>query len=189
MKKLTLLILTIFLFFFSTLVSYAQFETKKVRFKAIKSHLFHNPMGLAKIKIHTRVKVGYGLPQGVIGINGEFGLDHFAITAGIGYAAFKNTIGSIGLNGGFRGYIFTNERTFRPRISGHYGLSNIYRENEISTLAYGQTVGIGFEHKVTEFIVYDLEYIFRINSLNSYRPMNKTYESLALPQIGIGIYF
>jgi hypothetical protein len=189
LKKLTLLILTIFLFLFSTLVSYAQFETKKVRFKAIKSHLFHNPMGLAKIKIHTRVKIGYGLPQGVLGINGEFGLDRFAMTVGIGYAEFRNTIGTIGFHTGFRGYFFTNEHNFRPRISGHYGLSNIYKENEINTLTYGPTVGIGFEHKVTDFIVYDLEYIFRINSLNTYRPVNKTHESFALPQIGIGIYF
>lgn len=174
---------------FSNLDSKAQFETKKVRFKAIKSHLFHNPRGLAKIKIHTRLKVGYGLPQGVLGINGEFGLDHFSLTLGLGYAAFRNTIGAIGFHTGFRGYFFTNKHNFRPRISGHYGLSNIYKENEINTLTYGPTVGIGFEHKVTDFIVYDLEYIFRINSLNTYRPVNKTHESLALPQIGIGIYF
>jgi hypothetical protein len=188
LKKLTPLILTIFLLLFSNLDSNAQFKTKKVRFKAIKNHLFHNPIGIAKIKIHTRLKVGYGLPQGVIGINGEFGVERFATTAGIGYAAFRNTIGTIGFHVGFRGYFFTNEHNFRPRISSHYGLSNIYKENEINTLTYGPTVGIGFEHKVTDFIVYDLEYIFRINSLNTYRPANKTHESFALPQIGIGIY-
>ena len=187
MKRATLLILLFILFISAS--SYAQFETKKVRFKAIRGYLFHNPIQMGEIKFHSRIKIGFGLPQGVLGINAEFGIDRIALTAGIGYAKFKNTPGTLGFHVGLRGYILSNEKQFRPRLSAHYGLSNRYVENEISTSAYGPTVGIGFEHKVTDFIVYDIEYTFRINALNTYRPSNNALESIASPHFGIGVYF
>ncbi|MDA9563782.1 hypothetical protein N9R81_03785 [Flavobacteriales bacterium] len=151
--------------------------------------MFHNPVEVGEINLHTRVKLGYGLPQGVIGMNGEIGLERIALTAGIGYAIYRNTTGKLGYHAGLRGYLFTNNKKLRPRLSAHYGLANIYNENEKITATYGPTVGVGFEHKVTDFIVYDLEYTFILNALNTYRPANKTRESFALPHIGVGIYF
>ncbi|MBL4625098.1 MAG: hypothetical protein JKY42_08170 [Flavobacteriales bacterium] len=189
MRKIALLILPTLFILLTVLSSFGQFETKKTKFKSIKSYLFHNPLEIGELKFHTRVKIGYGLPQGIVGINGEFGLDRLAVTAGIGYAKFRNTSGALGFHTGFRGYISSNEKKLRPRVSAHYGLANIYNENGVSKAVYGPTIGIGFEHKVTDFIVYDLEYTFIINPLNTYRPTNKTHENIALPHFGIGVYF
>ena len=181
----------VFILFFSilTLTSSAQFKQKKTRFKAIKSFLFHNPVEIGEIKFNTRIKLGYGLPQGVFGINGEFGLDYITFTTGFGYAKMRTTSGAFGFHVGFRGYFMSNERKLRPRISTHYGLNNIYNEAGVNTPTYGPSAGIGFEHKVSDFIVYDLEYTFIINPLNSYRPAQKSLENIALPQLGVGIYF
>lgn len=174
---------------FSSLTATAQFKEKKVRFKGVKSYLFHNPVEIGEIQMNTRIKIGYGLPQGIFGINGEFGFDYITFTSGFGYARFRDTKGAFGFHVGFRGYFLSNERKLRPRISTHYGLTNIYNEDGKNTVVYGPSAGIGFEHKITDFLVYDIEYTFIINPLNSYRPTQRTVESIALPQFGVGIYF
>lgn len=57
---------------------------------------------MGEVNFHTRIKVGFGLPQGVIGINGEFGLDRIALTVGLGYAKFRDVSGVLGFHAGLR---------------------------------------------------------------------------------------
>lgn len=167
-------------------VSFAQL---KLRSK-IKTFLFYRPIDVTKnTQINKAIKVGYGIPYGTIGINGEFGLPRVTITGGIGYAQYINTKGRLGFGLGFKGYFVKNERKLRPRLGIYYGLNNIYEEDEKETPTYGPSLGIGFEHKLTDNIVYDIEYTFIGNKYNTYRPANSSLESIALPSIGVGIYF
>ena len=64
----------------------------------------------------------------------------------------------------------------------------MFKENNRQRTAIGLSFGIGFEHKITPNVVYDMDIMVPINATNTARPENSQLESKAIASIGIGIY-
>ena len=138
---------------------------------------------------YKRLKAGYGLPYGQFGVNGELGTKIFAGTAGLGMVVGNNITPSVGFSLGTRLYVLPEEKQARPRLSAHYGVNGVFKENNNQRTAIGLAFGVGFEHLITPNVAYDMDVMVPINSTNTARPNNSQLESKAIASIGIGIYF
>ena len=140
---------------------------------------------------HTwkRVKAGYGLSYGQVGVNGELGTKIFSGTAGLGLVTGNDLTPTVGFTVGTRLYMMAEEKQGRVRASAHYGVNGVFKEDNRQRTAIGLAFGIGFEHRITQNVVYDMDLLVPINSTNSARPQNAQLESTAIPSIGIGIFF
>ena len=140
---------------------------------------------------HTfkRVKAGYGLPFGQFGVNGELGHKIISGTVGLGLAAGTDITPTIAFTLGSRLYMMPEKKLVRPRVSAHYGVNGVFKENNKQRTALGLAFGIGFEHRITQNVVYDMDLLVPLNGTNTARPDNRQLESRAIPSIGIGIFF
>lgn len=180
-------LLILLLFCFSE-YAHSQKKDKKIPIiDDIKKFQFYKE--LHEINIWYRVKGGYGLHYSLFGVNAEAGIGCFSLNGGMGWTFMRSTSKGLGLNIGARGYILKDEKKIRPRISAHYGVNNVYEEAGRAYKAYGFSLGLGFEHKLTERIVYDIDYYYLFNGTNTNRPAVKEFEGIALPAVGVGIYF
>lgn len=138
--------------------------------------------------IYTRYKLGFGLPFGQLGFNAELGTGVFAGTLGVGVVSGTDINSTFGASLGIRTYVMKEEKSVRPRLSAHYGVNGVFKENNRQRTAWGLAFGIGFEHRLTDRIVYDMDLSIPLNGTNTARPVNKELESKAIPSLGIGIY-
>ncbi|MCK4427073.1 MAG: hypothetical protein KAW16_01165 [candidate division Zixibacteria bacterium] len=91
--------------------------------------------------------VGLGIPYGVLGANVDVNIaSNFNLSAGVGTTVFAG----IGYNIGLKYFFTPVERTFRPRVSGYYGVNSVVvkeyigiaKEDEGETYT-GLSLGVG----------------------------------------------
>lgn len=139
-------------------------------------------------QIYQRYKVGFGLPFGQYGFNAEWGIKPLALNVGVGYISGTNVSGTAAFTFGLRGYMLAEARKVRPRLSANYGVNGVFKEDNVQRTAFGLAVGIGFEHRLTDRVVYDMDLMIPLNGTNNSRPANRELENRAIPSLGIGIF-
>jgi len=148
--------------------------------------------GKMKMDPFRRVKTGYGIPYGFLGINGEIGSAYVSAHAGIGYVAFVRDVkGAIGYTIGMRGYFMKPEKNIRIRLSASYGVNGAYLEDNKQYVVRGFSVGAGMEHKFIKKknLYYDLDIIVPLLFTNNTRPQNEELEINSFPSFGVGWKF
>ena len=105
-----------------------------------------------------RMGLGYGIPYGYFGINGEYMLFKYcSMTGGLGYSP-----GGPGWSMGFRVYINEPSRRIRPRITALYGtvsvLTKKYGPEEMYENDQGYAYGLGFEWKFLQSGKHSLDF-------------------------------
>ncbi|MGA1863682.1 MAG: hypothetical protein ACMUHX_01335 [bacterium] len=113
-----------------------------------------------------RLSLGYGIPYGFLGLNGEFMLfDYISISGGMGYSP-----GGSSWITGVRVYMNEPEKHFRPRISTFYGtvsvLSKKYYNEETYENDQGYAYGLGFEWKVLNPSKYSIDFDIILTDYN-----------------------
>jgi hypothetical protein len=113
-----------------------------------------------------RLSLGYGIPYGFLGMNGEFMLfDYISISGGMGYSP-----GGSSWITGIRVYMNEPEKHFRPRISTFYGtvsvLSKKYYNEETYENDQGYAYGMGFEWKILNPSRYSIDFDIILTDYN-----------------------
>lgn len=105
-----------------------------------------------------RAGLGFGIPYGGIGFNGELSpIDYIALTGGFGY-----TPGGPGWSVGVRIYPLSQDYRFRPRLSAYHGVVALLEEedwfgNDDYETEEGNAFGAGIDIRIGSSSSLDFE--------------------------------